>query len=112
MAGTIRAIYDSAPSTPATNQHPDAVRYFVGPYIVDAVGGQPTQAEIEAVLGLPEKARLDGIRGDAQQQALLAQLKTATAAQIDTYIDNNVTDLASARTMLKRIVKVIAILVR
>lgn len=46
------------PSTPATNQHPDAVRY--GPYPiggvdwwVDATGGQPSQAAVEAMLGTP-----------------------------------------------------------
>lgn len=43
---------------------------------------------------------------------LVTQLTTATSAQISAYIDNNVTDLASARTMLKRIVHVLALLYR
>jgi hypothetical protein len=46
------------PETPATNQHPNAVRY--GPYTiggvewwVDATGGQPSQGDVEALLGTP-----------------------------------------------------------
>lgn len=50
---TIRVIYKSEPTFPATDQHPDAVRYHVGSVWVDAIGGQPTQAEIDAVLAPP-----------------------------------------------------------
>lgn len=54
---TIRTIYHGdAPKFPATDQHPQAKRY--GPLqlsggrsvYVDAVGGEPTAADIEAVL--------------------------------------------------------------
>lgn len=44
------------PSSPATDQHPDAKRYGPitrangGIVYVDALGGEPTLAEIEAVL--------------------------------------------------------------
>lgn len=56
---TIRCIYHgAAPNFPATDQHPDAVRY--GPiqvdgasYFVDAIGGQPSPAEIRAMLSPP-----------------------------------------------------------
>lgn len=54
----IRCVYSpvngvaTAPDFPATDQHPDAVRYLVGLYYVDAIGAQPTQAEIDAMLGL------------------------------------------------------------
>jgi hypothetical protein len=47
---TIRCIYTVKPNFPATDQHPQAVRYQVGALWVDAIGGQPTQAEIDAVL--------------------------------------------------------------
>jgi hypothetical protein len=55
----IRCIYHRvAPQFPATDQHPDAVRY--GPltidgavYFVDAIGGRPSDAEIRAVLAPP-----------------------------------------------------------
>lgn len=48
---TIRCIYDKEPSFPATDQHPDAERYVVGAKVVDAIGGPPSQAEIDVVLG-------------------------------------------------------------
>ena len=47
---TIRCIYTSAPKFPATDQHPDAVRYQVGGLFVDAIGGEPTLAEVDAIL--------------------------------------------------------------
>ena len=45
---TIRAIYAAEPEFPATDQHPDAVRYEIGGRWVDAIGGPPTQEEIDA----------------------------------------------------------------
>jgi hypothetical protein len=74
---TIRCIYDKAPNFPATDQHPDAVRYQVGSKWVDAIGGQPTQAEIDAVLNpvpVPdngaalEQSRVDTLRKEIDDQ--------------------------------------------
>lgn len=57
---TIRCIYrEAAPEFPATDQHPDAVRY--GPItldggavvFVDAIGGLPTSFDLSAVLYPP-----------------------------------------------------------
>ena len=42
---TIRVIYEAEPDFPATQHHPDAVRYQLGEYWVDAVGGAPAQVE-------------------------------------------------------------------
>ena len=53
MAGQIRAVYDQAPPFPASDQHPEAVRYQVSGRWVDAVGGQPTPAEVNALLAGP-----------------------------------------------------------
>ncbi len=117
----IICIYGETPNFPPTNQHPLAARYTLGGWIIDALNGAPTQGELDVFRGVDaatlaakqaEADRVAGINADAQRIALLNQLKTATAAQIDTYVDNNVTDLASARTMLKRIVKVLAVLVK
>ena len=47
---TIRVIHETEPPFPATDQHPDAQRYRVGDYYVDAIGGEPTLAEVIAVL--------------------------------------------------------------
>lgn len=56
----IRCIYHaSAPSFPATDQHPQAQRYSVRSehlgrdVLVDAVGGEPTTQEVDAVLNPP-----------------------------------------------------------
>ncbi len=58
---TIRCIYTADPGFPATDQHPSAVRYKVGSYIVDAIGGQPTQTDVDAVLNPPQQAVRDPI---------------------------------------------------
>lgn len=49
---TIVAIYSAQPKFPATDQQPTAVRYQIGALWVDAIGGQPTQAEVDA-FGIP-----------------------------------------------------------
>ena len=61
---TIRCIYfDDAPRFPATDQHPDAVRYTVRSdslgrdVVVDAIGGKPTAAEVDAVLNPTVRVR-------------------------------------------------------
>jgi hypothetical protein len=44
---TIRVIYEAEPDFPPTQHHPDAMRYQVGEYWVDAVGAAATQVEKE-----------------------------------------------------------------
>lgn len=53
MSAVIRCVYEREPAFPATDQHPEAVRYEVAGYFVDAIGGMPTQEAIEAVLNPP-----------------------------------------------------------
>lgn len=48
MSGTILVVYDSEPSFPATDQHPQATRVQLGNKWVDSVGGTTTQAELDA----------------------------------------------------------------
>ncbi len=52
---TIRTVYATEPKFPATDQHPDAVRYRVGEWWVDAIGGEPTQAEVDAFVAPPAR---------------------------------------------------------
>lgn len=59
-----------------------------------------------------EAARVASIRADAGYTNLLDAIKAATPAQIDTYLDNNVTDLASARAVLKRMAKLLAVVIK
>lgn len=58
MSATIRTIYQKEPRFPASDQHPDAVRYRVGAYWVDAIGGEPTLAEVETVVA-PTREQID-----------------------------------------------------
>lgn len=72
---TIYAIYEREPNFPATDQHPAAARYtvfsaFLGrSVIVDAVGGEPTTAEVDEVLN-PRSARVRRI--EEERDAALA----------------------------------------
>lgn len=118
---TIRCIYVVAPNFPATDQHPDAVRYQVGALFVDAIGGQPTLAEIEAVLGtdaagLARQQRLStdaAERQQAQLDAALLALVNATPAQLMTYANNNFPTLTAAeRNKMGVILNILAVAVR
>lgn len=59
-----------------------------------------------------DEIRDDTFIADTERQTLLAQLRNATLAQIKTYVDNNTTDLASARVMLRRIILLLAVVVK
>lgn len=123
---TIRCVYwpkadgtPQQPSFPATDQHPDAVRYLVGLYYVDALGGQPTQAEVDAVLGLDaagqaestRKSEIDGQIGTttigSNPAITFAQAKAMTIAQWNTWWGNNVTTAAQAIGALKWIALIV-----
>lgn len=49
-------------------------------------------------------------RAAANADALMKQLATATPAQIDTWLTNNVTSVAQARTVLAMLIKAVAYL--
>lgn len=68
-----------------------------------ALQAEWSQGETQIAADTAERLRLQGIREDALRQQLQAQLDAATAAQISSFVDNQVTDLASARLMFKRI---------
>lgn len=84
MSATIRCVYPTAtPQFPATDQHPSAVRYTVASaflgrdVLVDAVGGQPTTEQVDAVLNPPvptktpaEKLAASGLTVDELKQLL------------------------------------------
>ena len=54
-----------------------------------------------------EPAELETQYEDAKEAIKLSNLSEMTYAQLDTYITNNVTDLASAKTYLKKLSKVV-----
>ena len=47
---TLRVIYEAEPDFPPSAHHPDAVRYQVGEFWVDAVGIPPAAGELDKVL--------------------------------------------------------------
>lgn len=64
----IRAVYTVEPKFPATDQHPDAVRYVIGGLWVDAIGPEPTLAEVQAIVLPPP---LTAAELEAQAKAAL-----------------------------------------
>lgn len=121
---TIRVIYHPnpdgsrrQPNFPATDQHPNAVRYpfdhpTFGLLTVDAIGGAPTLAEIDALLGVDaagqaEQARKAAIDAAISGDATIAQLKAMDNAAFDAWWSANVTNLAQANNVLKRIARVV-----
>lgn len=50
---TIFVVYDEKPNFPATDQHPNAIRYEVGRWWVDTDQGKPTSAEVEEIRNPP-----------------------------------------------------------
>lgn len=69
----------------------------------------PTAAEIAADA---ERATRMSIRASIKGDNFIQQLRTMTPADVDAYIQNNVTDLASAKVVLRKLAYVIAILAR
>lgn len=54
--------------------------------------------------------RIAAFQADTNRQAMLAALTSATPAQVQTYINNNFTDLPSAKVMLYKIALILATL--
>jgi hypothetical protein len=82
----ILVAYSAEPNFPATDQQPAAQRYRVGPYWVDAVGGEPTPAEVKAAL----HPILPPSRDESLRQPMLTARQAITQAK---------TDLAAATTV-------------
>lgn len=81
----------------------------------DLVQAKPTQSEVaNAIVSLQtskssEAQRQLGIRGDMQRATMLNRLSTATNAQIDNWVSNNVTNMAEVRTAIGMVLKLIAL---
>ena len=59
-----------------------------------------------------ERARLVELEADAAVAEIAALLEAATLTQISTYVDTQITDLASARALFKRILAVLCLLLK
>ena len=82
--------------TPAQETAASNVLASFNPATVDAANAQ-------------EEARRSTFRADGGRIDLLNRLRAATPSQIDTWLQNNVTNLSQARAVLAAIIKVIAL---
>jgi hypothetical protein len=112
------------PGFPATDQHPSAVRYPFdhptrGLLNVDAIGGAPVQAEIDAMFGLDVAGQATATRiatdlteaAAVQADSNVQTFLNFTPAQLDNWIANNVSGagltLAQVKTGLNTGLQVI-----
>lgn len=80
---TILARYDTEPKFPATDQNAAAARYAIGGKWYDALGGQPTQVEVDAFAPAPTPGDLDRFEKAFKALALcVAQVGGLTVAQM------------------------------
>ena len=108
---SIRCVYSADPGFPATDQHPNCLRAVIGAHVVDYIGTLPTQAEVDVFLNPPPtQDQLDAEA--AKQYAKLTALKGMTPAQIQTWVDSNVINLAGAQDAIKTLAIAVSILSR
>ncbi len=103
----VRKLYEDAlPENPMLGStFIEAQPWHVEGQDVDASLAAYNAAEAAKEAAVTAKAT---VVADPLRQALITQLKGATNAQISAYVDAQVTDLASARLMLKRIILLLA----
>lgn len=105
----------------------DALGPFITVWSVAELGPVPTLAdgftadELRAPINvnpLPtapptaDDVRDEALLADTDRQAIITAIRNATPAQIKTYVNNNVTDLASARVMLRNLALLVALAIR
>ncbi len=110
----IRSVYSQEPTFPATDQHPQAVRYQVGAVWVDAIGGQPTQADIDALYApaIADAAKVAAVKANARRVALITAIQNSDDAGVISYVNTKVTDLASAKVLLTDLALLVAGVIR
>jgi hypothetical protein len=82
--------------------------------LVDMSAEEIAAREVEEAAQVPirearvvERARKRALAEDSQTVDILERLRTASPDQIDTWLTNNVTNLAQARTVLGMILKLL-----
>lgn len=66
----------------------------------------------EAAARQAEAARVQAFKADAIRQDMVTRLTSATPQEISDFIDGNVTNLAGARAVLKRVLFILATVIR
>lgn len=100
--GQVVRVADNAMISPDP-RHPDRIAF--DRWIAQGNAPDPFVEDATVAAAKARQATLDA---DAARADLLTRLRSATPAQLNAYVDAQVTDLASARTMLKRILLVLA----
>jgi hypothetical protein len=92
---TDRATWSFEPSSDATQAQIDAGNNIIATF--DFAGAEAAEA-----------ARKAGLNTDVDYLDFVSRLQGKTAAQVKTYVQNNVTDLASARLLLAKVLLYLA----
>jgi len=89
------------------------------PTLADGFTAEELRRGAEIVLNPPptvpptaDELRDEALIADTDRQAVFNQIRNATPAQIKNYVNTQVTDLASARVMLRNLTLLVAMLVR
>ena len=98
-----------------TIEDPDGTSRTAYEYDYVEIEGKVTKAKILATLQATELEEIEDFTpeevetqyNDAKNTIDLSDLSKLTYNQLDTYIDNNITDLASAKLYLKKLSKVV-----
>ncbi len=94
---------------PALNQ-PSDVDGYVGRKWKEA--GSPIPQAYVAPDPTADQIRAAAWLADADRQNLITQIANATPAQVKAYVNTNVTDLASAKVLLTKIILLVGMTIR
>lgn len=112
--GVVTVTQTPAPTPTATQAITEALPAFVNGVLTQqwAVRDWTAQEIADAQVAATERTRIDGINAAVEADPDLVTIRKATLAQIDNYIDQNVTNLAEARAFLKRLTKLVVSQIR
>lgn len=85
----ILAIYSEEPPFPPQAQQPNAARWKIGDYWVDAVGPEPPQEQVDAFVNPPHVKRFKEFDDDGDVKALSERLRSANPDQLAAWIDQD-----------------------
>jgi hypothetical protein len=90
----------------------DYIQWVTAGNVADPVVVVPHVVTPAEQAALDEMAAREAIRETLRLDTAIQALRTRTPAQVDSWIDTNVTDLPSARAVLKILARILALLAR
>lgn len=88
------------------------VRWLDAGNVPDEWSAPPHVPTADEIAAAAENAARDNIEATLRADAYVQALRTRTPAQVDAWIDSTVTDLASARAVLKIVARILALIAR